>query len=90
MSYVDFSESIFERDHVSYGADKFGYGLKVSTPYKVKIDNKWHRVYCSCISNTSSCFVVINNSRALIDEIKLYNNHKYWLIGRFNYLPFIF
>jgi RNase P subunit RPR2 len=76
MEYADFTECVFEPNHIERGRDQFGYGLKISSKYKVKIGEVWRRVYISCISNCSSCFVIMNNKRVVIDDLKLYEMNK--------------
>ena len=72
MEYIDFVCCKVEPNHIERGRNQFGYGLKISTKYKVKIGNIWRRVFCSCISNTSSCFVIVNKKKTFIDDLKLY------------------
>ena len=42
----------------NYGADKHGYGDKISTAWWFKVRNRWRRVYRS-ESNSFLCFYVI-------------------------------
>lgn len=35
-----------------------GYGNKIPTCYKVKVQNRWYRVYARTISNISTCYIV--------------------------------
>ena len=41
---------------LSYTAS--GYGDKIPTTYKVKFNNRWHRVYCRIFSNCGSLYIV--------------------------------
>ncbi|AEG53163.1 hypothetical protein [Sinorhizobium meliloti] len=34
-----------------------GYGLKLATPYMVKWNGRWRRVYCCQISNAGTCYI---------------------------------
>ena len=34
-----------------------GYGIKLTTPYMVKIRNRWRRVYCCQISNAGTLYI---------------------------------
>ena len=43
--------------------NKFGYGSKISTEYKAKVENKWRRVYCTCFSNNASYWVIVNKQK---------------------------
>lgn len=72
-NYVDFTECLTEMNYVMRGQNKFGYGMKISTRYKVKINNIWRRVYCSCFSNVACFWVLVNKQRQYIDELKLSN-----------------
>jgi hypothetical protein len=38
-----------------------GYGAKIPTIHKVKINNRWRRVYCCCYSNSGTCYVETKN-----------------------------
>jgi hypothetical protein len=35
-----------------------GYGSKIPTRYKVKVQGRWCRVYCCIYSNSGTCYVV--------------------------------
>ncbi len=41
------------------GQGSDGYGMKISTDYLAKVNNKTYRVYATCISNLSSCWVQV-------------------------------
>ena len=34
-----------------------GYGRKIPTDYKVKISNRWYRVYCCIFSNNGTVYI---------------------------------
>lgn len=34
-----------------------GYGRKIPTPYMVKLNGKWRRVYCAIFSNIGTCYI---------------------------------
>jgi hypothetical protein len=40
---------------LSYTAS--GYGLKIPTRYKVRIRNRWRRVYCCLMGNSATCYI---------------------------------
>lgn len=40
---------------LSYTAS--GYGLRIPTIYKVKVRNRWRRVYACQISNAGTCYI---------------------------------
>lgn len=48
-----------------------GYGKKLTTRYKVRVDNglsvRWYRVYSTCYSNVSSEFIVVRGERIAVD-----------------------
>ena len=44
-----------------------GYGKKLRTAYKVGIGNRAYRVYCHCMSNIGSLYIIIQNERVWID-----------------------
>ena len=37
-----------------------GYGDKLPTVYKIRVQGRWRRVYSRCFSNVSSEYVIIN------------------------------
>lgn len=45
-----------------HGQGKDGYGRKISMPYLVRLNGfgRWYRVYCTCISNIGSLWVVVD------------------------------
>jgi hypothetical protein len=49
-------------EHVNpYGRGSDGYGRKIATQYKVRLDGfgPWRRVYATCFSNCASHWVVV-------------------------------
>lgn len=34
-----------------------GYGSRIPTQYMVKYNNRWHRVYCICYSNSGTLYI---------------------------------
>lgn len=65
IEYADISEKDFVRSPLWYHEKGLmqtatGYGYKLSTIYKVKHDNRWKRVYCSCHSNIGSLYIIYN------------------------------
>jgi len=34
-----------------------GYGARIPTPYMVRVNGKWRRVYCRIYSNIGTCFI---------------------------------
>ena len=43
-----------------------GYGLKLTTPYKIQWGGKQRRVYCAQISNTVSLFVMVGKAKQFL------------------------
>ena len=35
-----------------------GYGRKISTDRKIKVDDRWYRVYAICFSNAASHYII--------------------------------
>lgn len=64
---VKYAEDVYEtieskQDNCRpYGQGTDGYGRKIATPYLVRFDGKgpWRRVYCCCISNSGTVYVVV-------------------------------
>ena len=44
-----------------------GYGSKLTTPYKVKYNNRLYRVYCHCFSNCGSLYIIVKNNRVFLN-----------------------
>ena len=44
-----------------------GYGNKLPTIYKIKVQGRWRRVYSRCYSNTSSEYVIINGTETRVN-----------------------
>ena len=56
-----------EKIPVFYSAT--GYGRKIPTQYMVKMsDNRMHRVYCTCFSNSGSLWVNYNGKQPFIEN----------------------
>jgi hypothetical protein len=36
---------------------KSGYGSRIPMPYKVRMGNRFHRVYCCIYGNSGTCFI---------------------------------
>lgn len=44
-----------------------GYGMRLTTRYKLKVGTKEYRVYSTCISNVSTEYVIIQKQKFLVD-----------------------
>lgn len=44
-----------------------GYGKKIPTQYQVKLNNRWHRVYCCIFSNVGTNYIVVKGKDQIID-----------------------
>lgn len=51
---------------LSYTAS--GYGGKIPTRHKIKINGRWRRVYCMVYSNSGTCYVVVNGRKMLVTD----------------------
>ena len=71
VNYVEIEKAMKNDNHIVRGQNQYGYGAKISTKYKVKINNIWRRVYCSCFSNVCSFWVIIKNEKKYIDDLQL-------------------
>lgn len=54
----------FQVFHKTY--TRSGYGSKIPTEKMVKIDNRWHRVYCIIYSNVGTCYIIKNKKMIII------------------------
>ena len=43
--------------HLAPGQREDGYGSKIQTDYMLRVNSKWHRVYCICWSNAGSLYI---------------------------------
>lgn len=67
MSAVRYLQDHFTRieadsdDCPPYGQSASGYGRKIATPYKLRLNGKgpWRRVYAVCFSNVASHYVLV-------------------------------
>jgi len=52
--------------HNGSGVD--GYGGKIKTSFKVKINKRLHRLYCMCWSNSGTLWVNIGGNQIIVHE----------------------
>lgn len=50
------------------GAGVFGYGKKIKTSFKVRINNRLHRLYCMCWSNSGTLWVRVGGKQVIVHE----------------------
>lgn len=43
-----------------------GYGSRTPTGYMVKVNKRWHRVYCICYSNAGTCYITEKGRRVVV------------------------
>ena len=43
-----------------------GYGSKIPTSHKVKINNRLYRVYCHIYSNSGTLYILVNKQRVVL------------------------
>lgn len=43
-----------------------GYGSKLNTGYKIDFNNKQYRVYCTCYSNSGSCWFQVKGQKIFV------------------------
>jgi len=46
-----------------------GYGRSLKTEYKVRYNNRLHRVYCCCFSNTGTLYIKTKSGDRIINEV---------------------
>ena len=44
------------------------YGHQIPTPYKVKHNNRWKRVYCRNFGNSGSCYIMSKGEEIAISD----------------------
>lgn len=50
------------------GANASGYGPKIRTSYMVRINNRNHRLYCMCWSNSGTLWVKVKGNKYIFHE----------------------
>ena len=50
------------------GGNGYGYGRKIRTGYKVRINNRLHRLYCMCWSNIGTLWVNVGGKQVIVQE----------------------
>jgi hypothetical protein len=70
IKYIEFQD--LRKDRLNYtGINQFGYGLNISTPYKVTCNGKTYRLKATCISNNISYWIKKQGEKFFIDELKI-------------------
>ena len=49
------------------GRTTSGYGSKLPTRYMIHVGNRWRRVYAICWGNASTCYIVKNGEKIIVD-----------------------
>lgn len=44
-----------------------GYGSKLATSKMLRYNNRWHRIYCMCYSNSGTCYILVRGKRIIVD-----------------------
>lgn len=44
-----------------------GYGSKIPSKYKIRLDKKLYRVYCSVFSNIGTLYILKNKQKIIVD-----------------------
>lgn len=50
---------------LSYTAS--GYGVRIPTPYMVKVERRWRRVYCCIFSNSGTLYIGRRPDHIIVD-----------------------
>ena len=61
-----FKEDLLEWQKRGLVETSTGYGVKLTTIYKVSYNNRWYRVYASCSSNVAVYFIVSKGKKLYI------------------------
>lgn len=58
MIYLDMSTVVARMvTEPPQNRSRSGYGSKLPTQYLLRINKRWHRVYCICWSNSGTCYI---------------------------------
>lgn len=69
VEYIDnYDELKYEKEHIVRGQNKYGYGMKISSCYMVRIGKIWRRVYYTCVSNNMSAWIVIKGKKKFLND----------------------
>ena len=44
-----------------------GYGPRLKTRYMLRYAGRLRRIYCSCYSNSGTCFIFVHGERVIVD-----------------------
>jgi len=58
---VEVKESLLPHHKAGRSYTPSGYGRKIPTPYMIKFNNRWQRVYCCIFSNSGSLYIASHN-----------------------------
>ena len=48
-----------------------GYGRKIPAEYMVKVNGRWHRVYCSVYSNNVAFYIIVKKQEKYIQDTEI-------------------
>jgi hypothetical protein len=54
------------KGHPFAGLNQMGYGRRIPTDYKIKINSRLYRVYCCCFSNAGTCYIDTKDHKFLV------------------------
>jgi hypothetical protein len=63
---VTVKQLLWQKRGLRYTAS--GYGRKIPTSFQIKIENRWHRVYCAIFSNNGTCYIVKNKQNYILQD----------------------
>ena len=64
----DVKEELLEWQRLGLQETASGYGKKLTSGFKVKVNGRWYRVYVTCISNVSSLWITVQGTKYVIRE----------------------
>jgi hypothetical protein len=45
-----------------------GYGSKLTTSHRIKVDGRWHRVYVRCYSNAGTAYIIKGGQELIVRD----------------------
>jgi len=50
----------------TYGRTASGYGRKIPTAHRIKVKNRWRRVYVTIYSNAGTSWITVDGKRLIV------------------------
>jgi hypothetical protein len=77
VTYTDASKVTSTRTDITAPPNRnaSGYGGKIPTAHWVRYNERWHRVYIMCYSNSGTAYILVKGARLVLDTDTEYRIH---------------